>query len=513
MKNSQKSNEEDFFDYALNEYRGEPSKNSAIEFLQQSKQIPMQAIGQLGSISKGLREASEKVGPMQEKEMPYLPGSEFAGGYAYVPNIPIPTSSEIGEKLGYEEPSTSAGRIGKGVFSNVGAALPLAAINPASAPGVLGYSALGGGVGQGVRELGGPDTLAEAADIGTSLSGIGKKVLQKAAKPSGLTQRWFEDAKKSSKMAPSDFESLKGKIEDESKSIADNIFSKNQTYEQIKNFPIEFQEDLDRDFDKVSELSKKLPIQISGSEINSELLDNIKKTKSKFASISTGESHKSYNSKTKELLKEIRGKGGFNFHDIVSQYRENNNELGNLFNVSESNASNEGKKLALLDYNRALSKIISKKAPNSEIDSLFKLTNKNYSDSMNINKVDSYIDSIFKGDKINYKEIIQYFKDKDIRRSVRMTFGDKAEKDFSQLVRDIQSQEKGMSKIKPSSAQKTSLGKPNTWINKFKSVLKTSPKLEIKTLKPVIPNISGKISQKINEEERKGPSIEEVLSR
>ena len=103
---SEAQKEADFFDYANDEYQGQPSGNSIMEFFQQARQIPMQAIGQFGNLAKALREMTIKAQELQE----YPTAPEFEAPRYIFPEVPIPTSEEIGQKIGYQEPTTVGGR-------------------------------------------------------------------------------------------------------------------------------------------------------------------------------------------------------------------------------------------------------------------------------------------------------------------------------------------------------------------------------------------------------------------
>jgi hypothetical protein len=294
--------------------------------------------------------------------------------------------------------------------------------------------------------------------------------------------------------------------------LTKDIFSTNETYNQIKDFPVEFSKNLDEGLSKVEDLAKKSNAKVSSKEIKSFLVDNVKERQGTFPKISPTETQKAYNEKTKDLLKDIsKHHNVFSLGDVLQQYRANNKELGKLFEITSSEAVNEGRKSAIMDYQKALANVIEKEAPGSQLSDLFKETNKKYSDAMNISKVDSFIEDVFSGSKINYKEARRYYTDKQFRRAIKTTFGDKTEKEFDQIMKDFLSQEKGMSKLK-ASGKNFSLTKPSTWMNNIKGVFYQSPRFKMKGSSGIAPAIMSKANQKVTEAEDKGPTAEQVLS-
>lgn len=505
------NSEKDFFHYAVNEYNDQPSKGSVVDFISQLKQIPMQSLGVLGAAGKGLTRAAQIIGAGQEQEYPQ-PGESISEQPNISEQIPFPTSESIGKKIGYQEPNTLAGRYGKAIFSNVGSAIPLVAASPAAAIPALSSTIAGGIAGQTARELGAPESLAAAADIASTIgSGIGMS--QKLSKPSGLTARRFEDIEKRMKISPSQYESIKSKVETESKDLIENLFSKNPVYEEMKQTPEKFFENLDSGFERVKNLANVMPITTTGDRIQNSLLKRF--SEKKFPPITMGEKAKSYNDQMTKIYSEIDKDQKFGLDEIIDQFRHNNKDLKGYFESTKSGAMNEGKKEALLDYNRALSDEIHNRVPNSSLDKLFQNTNKRFSDSMNINKTDDFIDSVFKENKIDYSKIKEYFKDKELKRSISQTFGKETEDEFSKLMKDVLSQEKGMRKLRPSETAKLHPLSINSWVNKAKSILKggfgLSRAKREPSLKKSIPGISGKGVQEINRRNKKEKTIEDVL--
>jgi hypothetical protein len=507
-------NKINYFEDAANNYEGQPSKGNVLEFFEQTRQLPMQAIGQFGNMTRGLHEVSKKVGQQTEAETPSIPGAD----YSYAPFPKLPTSEDIGEKIGYKEPTTAGGRYGKRIFGNIGGIAPYAAAAPLAAPALVGGAITGGLAGQTAKELHAPEWAAEGIDIATSLGTSGKKLMEKAVGKSGLTERFFVDAQKSHKISPEVFEKLHLNIEDESRKIADKMFSKNQTYEQIKKMPEKFYDDLEKGFEKVRKISKDSPLETNGQKIQQSILNNL--SNKKFAPITKGEKGKAYLEQIERIHDEIPSKN-FKLDDVIDQYRNNIKEMKGYFEPGKSGLTNEGKLDAMLDYNRSLSDEIHRVAPNSELDLLFKQTNKQFSDSKNIHKIDDYIDKLFPGKKVDYKKIQDYLKDSDLKDSVKMTFGKDIEKEFTQLLKDLHKQERGMKYLKPTESAKIKITQPSTWKNKFVSLFHGTPLQTMPKVKGGVAKLGAKlspigaehISKEVGKRDDIGPSIDEVIAK
>ena len=97
---------------------------------------------------------------------------------------------------------------------------------------------------------------------------LAKKIL----KPSGLVKRGFEkEGSKIQKISPTDYESLKGKIEDEVKDLSEEIFLTSKNYEQIKNAPSKYYEELNNGLERVEHLAGSMPLTVKGSNLQTSL--------------------------------------------------------------------------------------------------------------------------------------------------------------------------------------------------------------------------------------------------
>jgi len=501
----------EFFDYANDQYKENLPKSAFTEVPEQLlKKTAMSAIGGAGDIWQTMHQLQQ-----ESKSSPVIEGLSPGGPLINIPESKLPTSGQIGEKIGYAEPTTGAGRIAKRIGSAVGSTAPFVLGSLATGGGaalpLLGASAVGGLAGGVAEELGASEGVATGIDIASSLSTGALSAARKVLKSSGLTARGFENAKKSFKMSHGEYESLVGKVEDESKDLAKNLFSKNETYKELKETPVKFYQDLENGLDRVRIASEAMPMNVTGGDIQKSLENQINMRKK--SPITLSEADKAYTGKMESISKELDPNKKHGLDEIVRQYRSNNKDLVKSFSTNQTGASLDGIKDALLDYNRALSSEIHRKVPGSELDKLFIKTNKRFADQANIGKIDEFIDSIFSKDKINYSKTKDYFSDKELRRKVRTTFGADTEKEFNQLIKDLISQEKGIGKIRK--AEGGSKLSPLYWTRKLKSTLAISPQIGggvSGVVKKSLPLVGVKSRQGISKDETE-TSIDKLLSR
>lgn len=187
----------------FSQYLRKPSKkNDFSQYLRKEKepsvlkevaqQVPLAgakgALSQYGNILETLRaNPKESLTPSQKQrfekealgtpeELAFSISDDLAPEYSGR----LPTTKDVEsfyEMLGVPEAETSAGRIvGKGTEALTGAAT--------LGPGGIGLAGLGGAGGESIREAGGPEWLAQAADVGINFSNLPKAALSKKFKPS-----------------------------------------------------------------------------------------------------------------------------------------------------------------------------------------------------------------------------------------------------------------------------------------------------------------------------------------
>ncbi len=126
--------------------------------------------------------------------------------------------------------------------------------------------------------------------------------------------------------------------------------------------------------------------------------------------------------------------------DLVTQYRKNNEEYGQTWESGHSLAYNLAKRDVISDHNRAIAEMIEEKYPDSEFSKLFKESNKEWKEIMDVESINHFMDEIFEG-KINHKKAMRFFEDKRLKQSMKRALGDQGYKDFEQLVKDLTSTE------------------------------------------------------------------------
>jgi hypothetical protein len=497
----------EFLDYAINEPEAKPVKGSWNEFIAQlSKEAYKRGGGDIGSAWEWLHQIQKEPGARYSGE------PETTKPFISIPESPLPTVQSLGESVGYEEPTTMAGRYGKRIGGNIGAAAPFMAVNPVLAAPLALSGVIGGILGQTVEELGGPEWMATGADILGGIGTMAGKVGKVATKPSGITTRAYETLEKTKKITPEAYESLVGKIGEEARDVKDKMFTGNKTYKAIKEDPVKFKQELDNGLNRVGTLFENHPATINGKRLKSNI--TLRKNQYKIAPITLGDRDKAFINKIDEISSTIKNRKKYSVGDFFKQYRSNNKQIGELLNMTESKGANAGKLDALLEYNRGIAEEINNRIPITQVNELFKTTNKTYSDAANIKKIETYMNDVFTDKKINYDKALGYFDDKELQRSVNSTFGDKKEKEFKQLMTDVVSQKKGMGKLKVVEGTRGHLLDPRTYISQARSILYTRPKLEKgigkKAGQPAIVGISQLPAKG---EEKRGPSLEELLSR
>jgi hypothetical protein len=120
--------------------------------------------------------------------------------------------------------------------------------------------------------------------------------------------------------------------------------------------------------------------------------------------------------------------------ELIEQYRKNNDSLTMYFEPGSSRAINYAKRDALLDYNRAIAKVIEKVDP--ELSAIFKEGNSRWTKIMDYEAVDSFVNEMFK-EGMNYAKMKDFFNKKGYRKKFQRALGEEGFKQFEQLMKDI----------------------------------------------------------------------------
>lgn len=353
----------------------------------------------------------------------------------------IPTQSNV-ERMVEEStglPLTAQTPLQKGLkFASSGAGFT---------PGTLSQKVVGGAASEGLKEgleyVGVPEPLAELAALPGGVA-LGSKApaitASKVTKPSGLTTRKFEEVKSPSKVSESKISKINEKVESEFKGIADKIFEESPIYDvqsALKEGPL-YKESVVEEFKKVQSLADDLSESISSKDITKRLSEKVSPKRQK--GFMDSESDKAYKKVIQDLIKETPAEDvPISPGKLVEQYRKNNEELGKLFEPGQSKAYNSGKEEAYLDYNKAIAETIEGVYPNSEFSKLFKDSNKKWSQIKDAEAISEYMDKLFEGGKINFKEAQKAFDSKRLSHSLERSLGKKGHAEFKQLVNDLSS--------------------------------------------------------------------------
>lgn len=289
-----------------------------------------------------------------------------------------------------------------------------------------------------------PEPIAEIG--GLAASGVAPvPQINKAIKPSGLTTRRFESLKKPTKVSAGRQEAITEALEGDFKKISDKLLQKNKTYSAMKNDNL-FKEKIGDLFGKVEELAAGIEGNIHTDDLRHAFKKRINGRESK--GITPDEFERAFRKDARQILKDLPFEE-LTAPQLVEQFRKNNKSLRELFEPGKSSAFNRAKREALLEYNRSIEDVITKKYPDTEFKDLFEFTNKRWQEISDIEQIDGFIKGLFDG-KVDYSKAKQLFrKDKEhVQRPFKRILGEKGYKDFKQLTEDLLSSEKSMSYIK-----------------------------------------------------------------
>ncbi|HEY4830940.1 MAG TPA: hypothetical protein VIH61_00030 [Waddliaceae bacterium] len=376
-----------------------------------------------------LRKIHEREGiPFDEEK--YLQGVQSAGEY-------FPTQGNI-ERLLEEKtgaPLTPKNKIQK--------ALKLGSLAGAATPGSLlqkGIAAVGAPSISGATQAAGlPEGVADVLGLGVAgIAGAktpGELNIGKANKPSGLTERRFEKLGKPKEVSSKKIAQINEKIENDFRNIASDIIEKSpieETYSNLKQ-DIGFKKQARESFKDVEKLADQLPEKFSTVDLEKELVRTaFKKKGTGFTPSEYDTSHKKF---IKDFLKKTP-KQDITAKDLVTQYRKNNEALTEAYEPGQSFAYNRGKRQALTDYNKSIALIIEKKFPDSEFSNLFTSTNKKWSQIMDAEAIDKFMDKMFEG-KIRFEKCKNFFEKEGMSIPFKRAMGEEGFKNFEQLMKDF----------------------------------------------------------------------------
>lgn len=374
-----------------------------------------------------IREISEREGIPFDEEKYKEAGQQALSSFPTPQNIARQTEEATGLPLTAKEPYQK--------FIEMGATAGRA--QPGSLSQKAASSVVSPSVSQVSQKLGVPEPVADI--LGYTAGGYtGSKtpeVSLSKQKPSGLTERQFENIKSPREISSNKKGQIDKALESDFRNISEDIISKSpieKTATEIKENPL-FKKEIGKKFKEVESLAESLPNKIDTDIIKKTLINKFSKKKG--SGFLPSEYDKDFRKFTAQLIRETPKKE-ITASDLVKQYRNNNKSLSEYFESGQSKAFNRAKKDALLEYNKAIADTIDSHFPESEFSNLFKETNKKWSEISDIESINSFVDHLFeKG--INFKKGQKFFDSENQARPFKRALGDQGFKEFEQVLTDL----------------------------------------------------------------------------
>jgi len=319
-------------------------------------------------------------------------------------------------------------------------------------PGTLGQKAKAATVGgvskAGLEAVGVPEPVS---DIISSVAATKTPLPSRkpVTKPSGLPVKKFESLQKTRKVSPRQYEKITQSVEKDLRDIVDKTVKKRSPTARILETNPNFPKEINETFKKVESLAKEMPGKVKGSSLKKSISEKIFKNKP--TGISPSEYDRAYRKEMTKFQRSIKADKDFSYSDMIDQYRKNNKSFGEIYEPGKSNAINRAKQDAYLDFNRAISEKIAKNKPDSELNKLFKYSNKENSSLVDLQRIKDGLDKIFKG-KINFKEARKFTENARNQKALERTLGKEGFKEVESIMNDFISQEKGLKLIKQAQA-------------------------------------------------------------
>ena len=304
------------------------------------------------------------------------------------------------------------------------------------------------GIKEVLQEAGLPEPIAELASFAAIKQlpeGSASIKIGKETKPSGLSTKRYEKLEKPTEISKKTIKNINAGVESEFRDIADKIIEKspiNETYSALKNdsgFKVAAKEA----FSEVEKLSEQLPNLITGKEFKKNLAKIVANKKG--TGFLPSDFDVSYKKHIKEFIKNTSNQN-IRAKDLVKQYRKNNEALTQSFEPGKSFAYNRGKREALLDYNKSIGSMIEKEFPGTEFSDLFKSSNKQWSEIMDAEAIDKFMDKLFSG-KINFEKGKNFFEKEGMTIPFKKALGENFQ-DFNQLMKDLMTKEQAHKMMK-----------------------------------------------------------------
>lgn len=378
-----------------------------------------------------IKTISEREGIPFDENAYYEAAQEALGTIPTVANI----AREIEERTGAPLEAKTPFQKGIRLASLVGKLQPGTQIQK----GIAG--ATGGITSELLKKGGVPEPFAELAGLGAGgIAGAKTPAIDigKATKPSGLPARQFEKLTEPREVSAKKLSQINEKLESDFRDISDKIIAESpigETAESLAQDPL-FKQQSRELLNQAQEIADSMTGNIPSSVLKKELADMTARRVKGFA---LSEYEKNYMKFMKEFIEDIipeRIRPG----EKVEQYRKNNASAAEYYEPGASKALNRAKRDALLDYNRAITNVMEKAYPESELVPVFKEGNARWTKIMDAEAVDKFVGKIFE-DKINFKKMHDFFDKQGYGRIFKRALGEKGYAQFEGLLKDIMTSE------------------------------------------------------------------------
>jgi hypothetical protein len=396
-----------------------------------------------------IRTVSEREGiPFDEEK--YMQAAQRAlGTVPTVSNI----ASKVEEKTGLPlEPKT---RLEKFVRFATGAGRMIpqqgakTAISDIPHPGTtfrgmttnLPRPVLGAGVGlakEGLVEAGVPEPIAEIGAFGvlkTTPKGAGTLEFGQKTKPSGLPERGFEKLRTPREVSAKKLDQINTKVQADFEKLSQKIVAESpigSTAKELLENP-QYKQETRELLNQAQEIANKIPGEHPKELMQKTLYERAVQGKKQGYKVS--EYDREYLNFVRQEMNAIK-KDKFTAGDLVKTYRDNNRELGEMFELGSSKALNRAKRDAVLEHNRAIADVMEKLYPESELVPVFKEGNARWSKIMDAEVVDNLVTDIFK-EGIDFKKAQQFFDKESNQRIFKRALGEEGFKKFEVLMNDL----------------------------------------------------------------------------
>lgn len=301
-------------------------------------------------------------------------------------------------------------------------------------------------VSLGLQEAGVPEQLAELGGLITSPVGAKIAPSSTLTKPSGLPKLGFEKLKKPRLVSGEKMGAIETRLETEFKKIGNEIISKapiEETRKTLTENPA-FKGEVQKQFKRVEELANEIPGELNTKVVKKEIGKILEKNKG--IGLTRGEYETDYEKFMNQFIKDIP-EGEKKATDLVKQYRNNNKELGEIYDPSRSRVYNRAKKDALLDYNRAIAEVLKEEYGGAAFSNLFFETNDKWKNILDAESIDKFMNDIFTG-KINYPKAKKFLENENTSRPFKRALGEENFSNFNQLVQDLVKSERPYQMLK-----------------------------------------------------------------